>query len=406
MEEWLMIRQLYKKGISITEISRMTGYSRMTVRKYAKSKEKPNYTRRKEVYSKLDPYKEYLESKISEAPYTAIRLLREIQEQGYDGGYSVVKRYIRLIRSKFTTKAIWRFETDPGQQSQVDWGEFGKIKIDGKEYKLHCFSMILGYSRTRYVEFTISNDAEILIKCHINAFNYFEGYTKEILYDNMKQVIIKRMFDLRESKLNPKFADFSGYYGFKPRFCRPYRPQTKGKIENTIKYIRYDFFLGQQVSSLEELNNKAKEWINRVNSQVHGTTKEIPFDRLRDENLLSIKAVPAFDISKVLMRKVSPECYIHYQGNRYSVPYRCAGLQVEIKVTDKELVVYHGKERICNHELLFGLNKQSKDKEHFKGLLKQIRDENSKPYKKNGVLNCDAYSTTVEKRQLDVYDKI
>jgi len=406
MEEWLMIRQLYKKGISISEISRRTGFDRKTVRKYAKSSKHPTYKRAKDVYSILNPYKEFIEAKISEAPYTATRLFREIQQQGYSGSYPVVKRYVRLIRSRYTIKAVWRFETDPGQQMQMDWGEFGRIKINGEEHKLYCFSKILGYSRTRYVEFTTSYNTESLIKCHINAFNYFGGYAKEALYDNLKQVILKRMFDLKESKLNPKYADFCGYYGFKPRFCRPYRAKTKGKIENTIKYVRNDFFMGIKVSSLEELNNKAKEWLERVNSSVHGTTKEIPYERLKQENLLSIKGVPSFDTSKVLMRKVSPECYVHYQGNRYSVPYKYAGYNVELKITDTELIVYYGKDKICSHELLFGLNKQSREKEHFKGLLKQIREENSKPYRKNGILDCDAFSTQVEKRSLAVYDEI
>lgn len=297
-----MIRQLYIDGISISDISRRFGIDRKTARKYAKSEIYPEYNREKGLHSKLNPYKEFIEAKINEAPYTATRLYREIKDKGYNGSYSVVKRYVRGIRSKLTTKAVWRFETEPGQQAQVDWGDFGKIKIGGKEHKLYVFSMILGYSRMRYAEFTLSSDTETLIKCHINAFNYFGGYTKEFLYDNMKQVIIKRMFDMNESKLNPKFADFSGYYGFKPRFCRPYKAKTKGKVENAIKYLRYDFFLGVQASSLEELNNKAKIWLERVNSQVHGTTKEVPSEKLKQEDLISTRNVPPYDTSNLNFR--------------------------------------------------------------------------------------------------------
>jgi len=174
MEEWLMIRQLYNKGVTISEIARRTGFSRMTVRKYAKSHHCPKYTRDKGVYSVLNPYKGYIENKLSEAPYTAKRLYREIRENGFPGSYQVVKRYVRLIRSKYSIKAVWRFETEPGRQSQVDWGDFGKIKIDCEICKLYCFSMILGYSRTRYIEFTLSCDTETLIRCHINGFEYFD----------------------------------------------------------------------------------------------------------------------------------------------------------------------------------------------------------------------------------------
>jgi transposase len=406
MEDWLMIRQLYKKGVGISQIASMTGFSRMTVRKYAKSDHCPKYKRQKNKPSKLDTYKEHIANKLSEAQYTATRLCREIKEQGYSGSYSVVRRYVRQIRAQCKTKAVYRFETEPGQQAQVDLGEFGRIKENGKEQKLYCFSIILGYSRIRYIEFITSNKTDTLIKCHINSFNYFGGYPNELLYDNLKQVILKRMLDIKDSKLNTQYADFSGYYGFTPRFCRPYRAQTKGKVENTIKYVRNDFFMGIEVTSLNELNSKAMEWLSKINSKVHSTTNEIPFERLKKEKLNSIKDVPPYDTTKVQMRKVSPDCYVHYQGNRYSVPYKYAGYNVEIKVSDNELAIYFGKERICSHELLSGINRVSKDKTHFEGLLKQIRDENNKPYRKNGVLDCDISLHQVEKRSLDIYDVV
>ena len=114
----------------------------------------------------------------------------------------------------------------PGEQAQVDWGFFENYKVIdefGIERKLFCFFMVLGYCRMRYIKFVTDMTTETLIKCHINAFHYFKGYPNEILYNNMKQVVIKRMLKQSDSTLNKTFEDFAGFYKFKPILCRPYR---------------------------------------------------------------------------------------------------------------------------------------------------------------------------------------
>ena len=119
----------------------------------------------------------------------------------------------------------------------------------------------------RYAEFTTDISTENTIKMHLNAFNYFGGFTDTILYDNMKQVVIDRKIKASESKFNERFMDFADYYGIIIRLCYPYRPQTKGKIENTIKYIKYNFFNGREFSNINDINNQCMEWLNKVNSQ-------------------------------------------------------------------------------------------------------------------------------------------
>lgn len=172
----------------------------------------------------------------------------------------------------------------PGLQAQVDWGFFENYHVlcNGEYKKLYCFLMILGYSRMRYIEFVTDMSTETLIRCHINAFRYFGGYTEEILYDNMKQVVIKRLLKQEDSELNKQFEDFAEFYGFKPVLCRPYRGQTKGKVERTVQYVRDNFMTGIKYTSLNDLNGQAVNWCNKVNSRVHGTTNEVPFDRLKN----------------------------------------------------------------------------------------------------------------------------
>jgi transposase len=405
MEEWLLIRDLYSQGLNISEISERTGYDRKTVRKYLQLKTLPEPQKCPPRKSKLDPYKPYLLEKINENHYTAARLFREIQKMGFDGGETIVKDFVRKVRPKQGVPAVLRYETKPGVQAQVDWGELGTVEVDGKIKKLFCFSMILGYSRMRYVECTLSIDTSTLIQCHLNAFQYFGGCTQEILYDNMKQVVIKRAMKSSDSEWNSQYEDFFKHYGFIPRLCRPYRPQTKGKIENTIGYVKRDLFLGREFSSLESLNNQALEWLKRVNSSIHGTTHEVPLERFKQEkeNLNLLDQVPRYKVVKIETRKISRDCYISYLGNKYSVPYRFAGRTVELQIFEGKFEVYVDYEKICEHEILPGNCRVARKKEHFKGLLCEILNENSK-CKKSPYILLKFSDLEVEERSLDVYE--
>ncbi len=402
-EELFLIRDLSSQNLSISEISRQTGFDRKTVRKYLQLKTLPEPQRHPGRKSKLDPFKSYILEKLKEAPYTAARLYREIKEMGFDGGKTIVKDFIKEVRPKQGVPAVLRYETKPGVQAQVDWGELGTIEVDGKLKKLFCFNMILGYSRMRYVEFTLSIDTPILIQCHVNAFECFGGCTQEILYDNMKQVVIKRALKSSDSEWNSQFEDFFKCFGFIPRLCRPYRPQTKGKIENTVGYVKRDFFLGRWFTSLEDLNAQVNRWLERVNSTVHGTTYQIPLERFKEENLSPLDQVPPYKVVHKETRKVSRDCYISFLGNKYSVPYRFAGRTAELQIFEGKLEVYVDYEKICEHEILPGNCRVSRKKEHFQGLLSEILKENSK-CKKDSQIPLKFSGPEVEKRSLDVYE--
>ncbi len=401
-----MLRDLYRQGLSISQIARQTGHDRKTVRTHVKFEELPVPKERTKKESKLDPFKDHIVNKLKEGPFTASRLFKEIQELGFTGKYTIVKDFVREVRPEYGVQAIYRYETKPGVQAQVDWSEFGKVEIDGKTLKLYCFSMILGYSRMRYIEFTLSIDATTLIKCHLNAFRFFGGYTKEILYDNMKQVVIKRAMKSSDSEWNPKFEDFFKHYGFIPRLCRPYRPQTKGKVENTIGFVRRDFFLGRSFASLQDMNAQATAWLNQVNSSEHGTTHEIPMERLKSEGLKPIDGIPEYLVIREETRTISSDCFISYLGNKYSVPYRFAGREANLQISEGKFSVIVGGEKVCEHEILAGSGRTSRVKDHFKGLLSEILKENKAATNKSGQSILKFESLEVEKRSLSVYEAL
>lgn len=366
---WMEIRNERKKGLSYTEIARKHHIDPRTAKKYAESDSKPVYTLTAPKPSKLDPYKHLIDMWLEEAPYSAVRIHEKLMEQGCDCKYTIVRQYVATRKADLNEKATVRFETMPGLQGQVDWGFFENYKVlENEEYKkLYCFLMILGYSRMRYIEFVTDMSTTTLIKCHINAFRYFGGYPEEILYDNMKQVVVKRLMKQSESELNKQFEDFAGFYGYKPVLCRPYRGQTKGKVERTVRYVRENFMVGIQYNSLADLNSQAHAWCNKVNAKVHGTTNERPIDRLAEEHLLPLKR--EYIIDKINLRRVEKDCLISYAGNKYSVPAEYVDRDVTVIVLDHMLAAYFEGKQIALHKLSYSRNTLNVNKEHYKSMI-------------------------------------
>lgn len=366
---WMEIRNDYKKGLSYTEIAKKYNIDPRTAKKYANSDSKPLYRLSVPKPSKLDPYKHLIDLWLEEASYSAVRIHEKLEEQGCDCKYTVVREYVASKKKNLNEKATVRFETVPGLQGQVDWGFFENYKVceNGEYKKLYCFLMILGYSRMRYIEFVTDMTTSTLIKCHINAFRYFGGYPEEILYDNMKQVVVKRLLKQADSELNKQFEDFAGFYGYKPILCRPYRGQTKGKVERTVAYVRDNFMTGIKYASLNDLNVQAYSWCQKVNSKIHATTNERPLDRLQEESLSPLKR--EYIIDKINLRRVEKDCLISYAGNKYSVTTEYVGKDVAVIVLENMLAAYFEGKQISIHKLSYSKNTLNVNKEHYKSML-------------------------------------
>ena len=222
----------------------------------------------------------------------------------------------------------------------------------------------------RYIEFVTDMSTDTLLRCHNNAFRYFKGYPNEILYDNMKQVVIKRLLKQDESTLNSQFEDFAGFYGFKPVLCRPYRGQTKGKIERTVSYVRDNFMTGIKFSSLRDLNSQAHRWSNKVNSKVHSTTNKIPFYELEKEKLNPLTR--EFLMDKIVLRKIGKDCLISFKGSKYSVPSIYAGKEGAVRIVGNILTVYYQAKPIAQHQLSYCKNTMNVNPNHYKDLLVKL----------------------------------
>ena len=278
------MRELYElhgRGWSVRRIARELRISRNTVRKYLRSPGVPKEKPRRRRESKLDPYVEYIDRRLSEGLYNCEVLLRELEARGYDGSVATLRRYVRPRRLRRQPRATSRFETEPGEQAQVDFASMPYIGKDGRRARLWVFVMVLSWSRSMYVEFVRRCDTATLMRCHVNAFEYFGGVPRRCLYDNTRAVILGHDAEGRR-ELNPRMLDLSRRLGFEIKLCRPYRPQTKGKVERSIEYVRNNLWPTLRFTDDADLNRQSIAWCDGVaNLRVHGTTGQRPVDRLQ-----------------------------------------------------------------------------------------------------------------------------
>jgi transposase len=375
VEDRFMIKDLHRRGMTISDIARFTGHDRKTIRAIVNGPVNPPPKKRKAGAKKIDPFVPYLEKRIEEGVLNCNKLFDEIRKQGYQGGKSTLKYFVQPYREARRQEATVRFETLPGEQAQVDWGHFGFIEHQGRRRRLYGFVMTLGWSRASYLEFTISTDTAWWLRCHIHAFRYLGGVPQVVLHDNLKTAVLERKAD-GAIHWNPRYLDFAHYYGFTPKACRPYRAQTKGKVESGIRYVRGNFWPGLRFFDLADLNEQAKGWLDwTANVRVHGTTGEVPFDRLASEPLQSIAGKPDYDTSLISFRRVTKDCFISYDGNYYSVPAKYARKTVEVKETeDGQLIVLDAEDdTIACHRVVTGHNQRITVAAHYENIRSSSR---------------------------------
>jgi transposase len=369
------INELKQLGMSLQAIGALTGHDRKTIRKYLAQTmgTRPSYGPRAPRPSKLDAFRLYLEERCKAGVWNAVVLLRELRERGYDGSYTILTDYLRLQRKAARQTAVRRFETPPGVQAQVDWGHLGYVEGDTGQQAVSGFVFTLGHSRALMAEAALDQKLGTLLRMHEEAFRQLGGIPREILYDRMKTVWLGT--DERgEVRWHPQFLDFARYWGFTPRLCRPYRAQTKGKVESGVKYVRRNFLCslqGREPHSIDELNAAMRSWVWEVaNQRVHGTTHCIVQQRWQAEcaHLQSVAGRLPYPYVEEELRRVSRDAYVAWQGNRYSVPWTYAGQQVRVREQRGVIEVYAGDSQIAAHPQLWGQHRIAAQNAHHAGI--------------------------------------
>ena len=246
-------------------------------------------------------------------------------------------------------KATSRYETPPGEQAQLDWGICEYEDDKGNRRKLPVFVMILGHSRATYIEFTRRCDIHSFLRCFAHALEHFGGVPKIVLTDRMKTVVLGTNDD-GTPMWHKAFQDFALSVGLTPKLCRVRRPQTKGKVERAVRFVKENFWVARQFTDLADLNRQALAWCHEIDQRIHGTTGERPCDLLSQEPLLPLPAPDRLAKFMREERKVSMDGFVSYEGVSYGVPWQYSGQVVTVRNIRNQIEIWSENTRIAVHE--------------------------------------------------------
>ena len=369
------IKTLYQKGYNKTQIGRMLGIDRKTVRKVLKDdanqKENGQGIQDSVWPSMLDEYREYIEIQLGKE-LSITRIHQDLQKEfGVECGYTTLRDYVAKLRRN-TPHAYMVLHSLPGEEAQVDFGYIGILKVNGSPRKAWVFVMSLSYSRYMYAAITLDQSVQTFIRCHTEAFHYFGGVPQTVKIDNLKAAIVET--DFYEPTVQRTYAAFAQHYGFLPNPCRVYTPTDKGKVESNVKYVKDNCFKGRDFADLQEAQRFLSEWLSdTANRRKHGTTGKQPEKVFLEAEKEKLAPLPAQDFifSKSGSATVRTDCHIVHEGNFYSVPYAYIGMDVDVIEVNHLLKIYYAGKEIALHSLC----------ENAKG--EHVTDKNHYPSTKN-----------------------
>jgi transposase len=408
-EVYMDIISLHRQGLSMRAIAKKLGIHRKTVKKHIESGNFPQYKKTRSQPSILDPYRQIINDYLATDSYQTTWIFERVKKMGYPGSYETLRDFVRSIKDSRTRLAYARFETEPGLQAQVDWGDFQIANPDGSSTTQYMFLMVLGYCRAIYVEFVEQCTLEAFMDCHIHAFRYLQGIPTEILYDNMKQVVISR--DKGKVIFNNEFVHFAHHYSFSPKACPPYSPWVKGKAERPMDYVRQRFWRGYIYITIDKLNRDVGNWLDETaNKRLHGTHRQHVNERWEQE-IPFLTPIPStdYDTSIKLYRKVYKDCQLSYNGNHYLVPYHMVGKKVLLKIKNHLISIYDDNILLVSYQEAEGKHILVGDK-HFYEQLQRDQQQTERKYGKSkgkatrGLITGSLFPQ-VEQRSLAEYEQ-
>lgn len=295
-------------------------------------------------------------------------------EKGVTLSLRTIEREVAPLRRELEAqaRATIRFETPPGRQLQIDFGE-RRALIGGENVRIYLFVATLGYSRRLYVRAFRNERQESWFAGLEGAFRHFGGVTEEVLFDNDRGLVVRHDRSTREIEFNARLLAFARHWRFRPRACAPYRARSKGKDERGVGYVKKNAVAGRSFENWSSLEAHLAHWMREVADQrIHGTTGERPIERFARAEagaLRPISGVAPFAVSRELLRKVQADCAIEVDGNAYSVPWRLIGETVRVVVSGGQLRVSHAGRHVAIHPRCAGRFERRVDPLHFEGVI-------------------------------------
>ncbi len=367
-----MVR-LHELGWGAKRLSKEFGCARNTVRRYLRAGGVVPFAKpvRKSAFDGLD---DWLRERFFRHGGNADVVRQELaSEHGIVIGLRSVELRVQRWRRelKAQRRATVRFETRPGHQLQIDFGE-SKVWIGDERVRVHLFVATLGYSRRMHIRPSLRERQVDWFEGMEGAFLRFGGVPAELLFDNARALVEHHDAATREVRFNGRLHAFARYWGFSPRACAPYRARTKGKDERGVGYVKRNAVAGRRFASWGAFVSHLEQWNREIaDVRVHGTTGELPLVRFADEAgaLRPLGGRAPFGQLRDLVRKVRPDCAIDLDTNSYSVPWRLVGETVQVVVLAGRVVVRHAGEVVADHPVCDGRRQRIVDRVHLAGLV-------------------------------------
>lgn len=367
MEDWVTIRNLKKRKpeMGTRSIGKQLGISRNTVKKALRSEDPPGYNRIGQTNPELIPFEKYIEKKYFIKKLKGSRVLNDIRSKGCKVSGSAFYRYLKRYKRVFE-RAYMRYETKPGEQGQFDWSPY-TVMIGGKLVKVQVFCLILGYSRYRTYMYSLSQTQVSVFEALEEGLNRIGGVPERIQSDNHAT-----LYDAKRRDFNPRYLQFADHYGFQPSRSEVRHPWSKGKVENPFSYLENHFIAGNDWDSFEDFSLELRAFEKQVNDRIHTTTKKPPvelFNAIEKDTLATLPIKRYVSVTEAF-RKVSSDCLISVDGNRYSVPHIFACRNVWIRISQgRYLEVYSQSNKLMAKHVLERTEKGKiiMNKDHFQG---------------------------------------
>ena len=320
--------------------------------------------------SVLDAFKPRITRLLDTYPYSAVQIFQRLREEGYGGGMTILRDYIRRIRPR-KRPVYLKLHFAAGECAQVDWGSFGSVAVGNTRRRLSFFVMVLAYSRRMFVEFTVSQTMEHFLACHEHAFTEL-GVPSKLMVDNLKSAVLQRLAGVAPV-FNPRYLDFARHHGFEIVACNVGRGNEKGRVESGVGYVKKNFWRGLELSEFGAIQAAAQVWLNTVaNVRVHGETQRRPIDLFAEERPYLRRPNPhPYDLGRTSTTIASSQFRITLDTNHYSVPSSYAHRRLTVKAYPDRVCIYFDNQLIARHPRRYGRHEDIEDPDHAKALIAQ-----------------------------------
>jgi transposase len=403
-EDYCQIKQQQAQGLTAAQIAAATGLDERTVRKWlAEPRYRPRQTAPRP--SKLTPFRDRIHAWLARHPFTAAQIFQKLRQEGYAGGITIVKDYVRRVRPP-RSPAFLSLSFAPGECAQVDWGQYGTLTVGSTRRRLSFFVLTLGFSRLLYVTFMLAEKMEHWLAGHVRAFEFLGGVPRRIMIDNLRSAVLSHPPG-GPARFHPRYLELAAHFGFEPVACPLGQAHHKGRVERNVGYLKHNLLDGLEFGSLPALELEGQRWLAEVaNQRLHRDTRRQPAELFAAEEKPALLPLPltSFDTGVTLTVRASRQFRVEHDGNRYSVPSEYAGQSLTLKAYADRLLFYHQHNLIAEHLRGYDRAQDVSQPDHERALLVERRRARSQQLYRRFLLlspQADAFYAQLAQRRLN-----